>query len=302
MKAEIKDYAKIGLVHHLLYPRCTEDPDDHVKTLTEFIKRNDIETFDCCLPYGRSRRKRLISAIRDSAKEVVYATHLFPLQKISFASICPQEQGLIRVVLNDQIEVAKAIGASGFIFASGADVAESERPKAQEAFAEFCRWLCVELKPHGITALLEPFDRTIDKKFLYGPINECVELMQSLEPEVDNLGIELDVAHLPIMGETFEHAIKSSAPYLKRVHLGNCVLQDKSSPWYGDQHPPMGIKCGEIDIPELTEILNLLLATGYLNKENRGALVLEMRPMPDCSVEDTVSDSMNRLQKAWEMV
>ncbi len=302
MKDDIRKYARIGLVHHMLFPKCKEDPDYHVETLEELLKRDDIETLDCCLPYGEERRKKLIPLIRNSGKEIVYNVHLFPVRKIPFASTDFQEQGLIHLALRDRIEIVKAIRASGLVFASGPDCPESRRPEARKAFADFCRWLCNELKPNGIMAMLEPFERNTHEKFLYGPTIECVELIRSLEPEVQNFGISLDMAHIPPMGETFAQAIKTTAPYLKRVHLGNCVLKDTSSPWYGHQHPPIGIEGGEIDVPELAEILRLLLEIGYLNKENRGALPLEIRPFPDRTVEDTVADNMQKLTKAWEML
>jgi sugar phosphate isomerase/epimerase len=209
---------------------------------------------------------------------------------------------LTRLVVEDQIRTAAAIGATGFVFASGADVPPDERPAARKAFANFCRWFCGALKPHGITALLEPFDRTIDKKFLYGPTAECVELIESLGPEVDNIGIELDIAHLPLMGESPAQGFRTTAPYLKRVHLGNCVLKDTSSSWYGDKHPPVGLPGGEIDTPQLEEVLRLCLDLGYLNRENRGALVFEMQPFPGKTPDQTVQDSLDRLYQAWARV
>jgi len=302
MKDDIRDYARLGLVHHLLFPRCMDDADHHAATLAKFVGRSDIETLDCCIPYGEGRRARLVPLVRRCGKEVVYATHLFPLRKIAFATTSPPEQGLVRTVLRDQVAMAAAIGAKGMIFASGADVAEAERPAARAAFADFCRWLCAQLEPHGITAMLEPFDRTIDKRFLYGPSVECVELIRSLEGEADNLGIELDMAHLPLMGESFAHAIRTCAPYLRRVHLGNCVLRDTASPLYGDQHPPIGIEGGEIDVPQVAEILRLLLDAGYLSRERRGALVVEMQPFPGRSAEETVLDSMQRILRAWQEI
>lgn len=51
-----------------------------------------------------------------------------------------------------------------------------------------------KLAPFNITALLEPFDIEIDKKFLYGPTEKCVELIESLQPDCSNFAIELDVA------------------------------------------------------------------------------------------------------------
>ena len=301
MQEEIRKFAKIGLVHHLLYPRCIADPDYHLQTLLRFVKREEIETLDCCIPYGEERRKKAIPVLKDCGKEITYTMHLFPLRKISLGSTCPQEQGLTRLVIKDQIEVAVAVGAARFIFGSGADMPQG-RPAAKKAFADFCRWFCKELKPYGMTALLEPFDRTFDKKYLYGPTSECVELIESLKPEVDNLALELDVAHLPLMNESFKDAFKTAGPDLKYVHLGNCIKKDASHPWYGDFHPPVGIDGGEIDIPELVSIFRICLDIGYLKEENRGRLVLEMQPFPGKTVDETVQDNLQRLEKAWKLV
>lgn len=303
MKYPISDYARLGLVHHMLYPDCGEHPDQHVSTLKALAARTDIETFDCCLPYDLDMRKELIDVVRNCRKtDITFATHFFPLRKLSFCSTSITEQAQNRMIVRDMIDCAGAIGATGFIFASGGPMPSDATSEHHAAFKEFCRWLCTELKPHGITAQLEPFDMTIDKKFLYGPTAECVALIESLKLEVDNLGIELDVAHLPLMGESFEHAIRTAAPHLKRVHLGNCVLMDKSHPRWGDTHPPAGFPGGEIDVPEITEILRLLLKVGFLSRENRGNLVIEMTPWPGKTVEETIADGFERLDSAWKEV
>ena len=303
MQEDIRQYARLGLVHHMLYPKCMVDPDDHVRTLEAFVTRDDIETFDCCLPYGQQRREQLVKTIRQSDKEdVVFAIHHFPFEKYRLAATSYSEKSHVKLIIKDMIVQAAAMGATGFIFGAGRPGANDATDADFEAFTDFCRWLCGELKPHGITALLEPFDTDIDKKFLYGPTEKCVELIESLKPDVDNFGIELDLAHVPLMGESFAHAIKTTAPYLKRVHLGNCILNDKNNPRYGDTHPPVGFEGGDIDIPELTEILGLLLETGFLNKQKRGSTLLEMTPWPSRSVEETISDNFERIQKAWKLV
>jgi len=303
MKEDIQEYARLGFVHHMLYPECMEDPDAHASTLEAFVQRDDMETFDCCLPYGDERRARLIPLIRDCGKEhITFATHLFPLRKIGLSSPAPHEQAQIRMIVKDMIDGAAAIGATGLIFASGGPEPGEATPAHHETFADFCRWLCLELKPHGITALLEPFDTTIDKKFLYGSTAECMALIDSLRPEIDNFGIELDLAHVPLMGESFDDAIRTVAPALKRVHLGNCVLKDKAHPRYGDTHPPIGFDGGEIDVPQVTDILRCLLDVGFLNRDERGDLLIEMTPWPGRTVEETVADAKGRLHQAWAMV
>jgi sugar phosphate isomerase/epimerase len=161
---DIRDYARIGLVHHMLYPACVDDARRHADTLAEFAKRNDIETLDCCLPFDREAEKHLVPTVRDAGKtDVAFATHLFPLRKISFCSISDSEQGLARLVVGEMIRQAAAIGATGFIFASGGPSPDLATVDNEQAFAEFVRWLCGQLAPHGITAQIEPFDTGIDK-------------------------------------------------------------------------------------------------------------------------------------------
>jgi len=303
MPDRITQYARLGLVHHMLYPDCGERPADHVRTLKALAARTDIETLDCCLPYDPVAREELIPALRNCGKtDIAFAVHFFPLRQLSFCSTSSSEQAQARMIVSDMVEGAAAIGATGFIFASGGPTPAEATPENRAAFAAFCRWLCGRLEPHGIIAQLEPFDGTIDKKFLYGPTAECVALVESLKPEVENLGIELDLAHVPLMGESFEQAIRTVAPHLVRVHLGNCVLRDKDHPRYGDTHPPIGFPGGEIGEAELTEILRLLRDVGFLSREHRGNLVIEMTPWPGRSVEESIVDGFERLNAAWARV
>ncbi len=299
MKCNIREYARVGLSHHLLYPDTLWDPAEHARTLIDFSHRDDIETFDCCVPYGDDLRAQVASALRNCGKEVVCAMHLFPLRKISLGSTYPPEQSLTRLIQADQAKVVGDCGAIGYVVASGIDGPAEEREAWKRSMTDFCRWMSGELKPYGATALLEPFDRFFDKKFLYGSSEECVELVEEVQKTNDNFAIELDMAHVPMMGETFEHAIKTCAPYIYRVHLGNCVTGDTNHRFYGDQHPPIGIQGGDIDVPELAEILGLLVGTGYLDKDKRGSLIIEVQPFPGLSVEETVADQFDRLDRAW---
>ncbi len=302
MNGDIREFAKLGLVHHMHYQNCVNDPAYHAETLEKFAGRTDFETFDFCVPYAEPWRSKAIEAVKNSGKDTAYALHLFPARKISLGSLDLTERELTKIVIQDQIEQAVKSGAKGFVFVSGADIPE-HRAEAQERFYEFCLWFCGELAPHGITALLEPFDRTVDKKFLYGSIDECVELVDRVSKNHNNIGIELDIAHLPLMGEDICESILKCGNRIKRVHLGNCVLKDKCCPLYGDMHPPMGIDGGEIRENELTTALKTLFEIGYLDKTKRNPLVLEMRPFDgDNSIERTIADSFVLLDRAWSAV
>lgn len=304
MKEPLRKFARLGLSHFMLYPKCMEDSDDHVRTLETLVKRNDIETFDCFIPYGQERQEQLIRAIRQSGKEDIgYFIHHFPYGKLFMTSPNPFEQHQTRLIVEEMIPLCVACGARTLTIASGPPSPEMATPDHYAAFADFCKWLCGQLRPHGITLLMEPIDTTVDKKFLYGSTASCVELIESLKTDVDNFGIILDLSHLPLMGETSSRAVKTVAPHLKRVHLGSCVLQDKNHPRYGDRHVPIGLEGGEIDVPELTTFLRCLLEAGFLNEENPGSMLFEIAPWPpQRDVEDVVTDSFERLFRAWEAV
>lgn len=303
MEGSIRDYARLGLVHHMLYPESIFNPEEHERTLEAFIRREDLETFDCCLPYGADRQERLAEKIADCGKEdICFATHLFPRDSISFLDTRYYVQEQIKMVIEEMVRQAALIGAVGFIFTSGGPSPSEAGKGAAAVFDDFMGWLCRRLSEYGMQALLEPADYDVDKCQFYGSSSACVELIERVHPEnprEGNFGINLDYAHVPLMHETIEEATRKTAPYIRRVHLGNCVIKEKDHAFYGDRHPPIGIEGGEMDVPELVTTFRELLKIGFLNKKKRGSLLIEMVPWPGKGVGETVQDNFERIEKAW---
>ena len=127
-------------------------------------------------------------------------------------------------------------------------------------------------------------------------------MIQALKTDVDNIGLLLDVAHIRLLNESLEQTIRRCAPYLNRVHLGNCVIKNKENPYYGDLHPPIGYTDGEIDIPELVETLSTLLETGYLKRGGRNSILTELQPVPGKTLDEWIDDNHRRIETAWGMV
>ena len=68
-------------------------------------------------------------------------------------------------------------GAKKIIFGSGRDVPEN-RGEAQKRFVEFVLdWS--QFIPRDIWLILEPTDRDVDKRFLYGDLTESVECVRA---------------------------------------------------------------------------------------------------------------------------
>src|SRR4030042_879222 len=77
-------------------------------------------------------------------------------------------------------------------------------------------------------------------------------------------------------------------------HFGNCIIQDKTNPMYGDQHPRFGAPNGENDVPELAAFLKALEKMGYFTKKAatvKPVISFEVKPAPGESSEAILAGS-----------
>ncbi len=94
------------------------------------------------------------------------------------------------------------------------------------------------------------------------------------------------------------HSLTTAKQYLEHVHVGNCVLKDKTHPLYGDQHPRFGLEGGENSLKELAEFLK----RGYFNKKTATRLPIisfEVKPAPSGHSEAVIASSKRIFAEAW---
>jgi len=148
-------------------------------------------------------------------------------------------------------------------------VKQDIRKHAKPGFSHFMLYPSCVVSEQVLSETLEPFDRDVHRKHLLGPTCECIEFVDSLASKVDNLKIQLDMAHVA---------------------------------FFGDTHPPIGYPDGEIDVPQVTGILRCLLDVGYLSRQQRGVPVIETQPAPGMTVEQTIEQQTALLDRAWREV
>ena len=299
MQALLTDFARLGLTHNSLFP-TKHDPRLHLETLPRVVDRQDIEVVDLTIPYGREYRAKAVEIVKASGKTTIYNGYLMPTPLMPLGTLSPTERAQLLLLARDQVDVACEIGSAYFMQSVGADLGPDVRSRAFDALAEYISELDAHIKTKSRMAfLIELMDRHVHKKSLCGPTEEVVEFVCRVRERVPDLGLVLDINHLILMGEPFQEAFLRCRAYLKHLHLGNCVLKDRGHPLWGGNHPPIGIEGGEIDMPQLTELFRLLLEIGYLNREHRGMMSLEIVPFPGRSPEETIDDNLKRLHEAW---
>lgn len=284
----------LGINHQFLYPEAMVDPQAHLKTLREIAAFECVDALDCWVWPEKQQAREEISILQGSGKWINYNIGDRPMDEPCFpASPDAARRARSLVTLRREVEFALECGAKKIILGSGPDV-PSERNAAKERFGEILLALSREI-PGDIALALEPTDRDLDKFFLLGPAAETAEFIRDTRRKgARQLGMLLDMGHIPIMGDTLASAVKGAGETLEHIHLGNCIVKDRSHPFYGDKHIPWSYPGSEYGPAEAAEFISLLKSAGYFEKENC-TLSFEMRVYEGT----TPVESLSRFMEIW---
>jgi sugar phosphate isomerase/epimerase len=284
--------AILGVNHQFLYPEAMVDAAAHTETLKKAAQLTQVDALDCWVWRGQRAREE-ISILRSSGKVINYNIG----DRFGEAAVFPcSPEKADRIYAYDtlmrEVEYAMAVGSKKIVFASGRDLPE-DRAGAKERLAELIALVSRQL-PRDVVLALEPTDRDIDKHFLLGPLDETVDFIKKVRRFVPNLGLLLDMCHVPLMHETLESAIEKVGDTLVHIHLGNCKLDDPDHPFYGDKHIPWGYEGALYGENEGVAFLGMLKKIGYFDK--KGATVsFEMRPYEG----KTAEESLDKFVEVW---
>lgn len=261
----------------------------------------EFEAVDMFVPEDGECLEQAISLVSRSGKEPIYNC---PLMLAADRNPHAMEAGIRELTLEAakrHVDRAKRLQAAKMVVASGADPGPELREVQTGYFIGYLVELCRYAGPE-LVLLIEPFDRSIGKNLLIGPTAEAVAVVEAVQHRgVPNIGLLTDMGHVPLMLETFEHAMSTAMPHVRHVHLGSCYMLDPTDPMYGDMHPPWGYPGGANDVGELVEFLRTLFQTGYLGNGSgtRPTVSFEMRPYPGESETGSMSVFLDKLEEAW---
>ncbi len=281
----------LGVNHQFLYPDAITDPKVHTLTLKELSANQGIDALDCWI--WREKEKEESRILLDSGKVINYNIGDRFGERISLpASKDKKEQARAYDLMMREISYALKVNSKKIIFGSGPDY-PNDRQGAIARFKELILRVSRNL-PKDVELSFEPTDRDIDKFFLFGPLGETVDFIKDLKNNGVNIGLLLDMCHVPLMYETLDSALEKGKEVLNHVHLGNCLLKDKSSPFYGDKHIPWNYPLSEYTEKDAANFIRSLKGIGYL--KDGATISFEMRPYAELSAEE----SLNRFVEVFK--
>jgi sugar phosphate isomerase/epimerase len=187
----------------------------------------------------------------------------------------------------------------------GPDDRAAARSRLVEFYVRLCGYAAARYPDHPLAFTLEPTDRDVQIRGLIGPTEEAVEVIAAVRRHWPNMGLTLDLAHIPQVGETFEQAVDTGKAYLDHVHLANTVIRQRDHPQYGDQHPQFGVPGGEYDMPDVAQFVAALLRAGFFKPQSYGprpVMSAEVRPAAGQQPDLVLAATKRKLRLAFASV
>ena len=297
-------YLKLGIVHFMAYPETIKGEGPILETLTEIAKDDDFEVVELTWIRDAKVRKRVQDLLASANLEVAYgAQPRLLIKKLNLNDF--NEEGRLMAVkeVKDSLDEARSLGAKGVAILSGKDPGVERRNEAKIKLIESLKESADYAAEKGMNVILEQFDRVpYGKNCLVGPTIEAVETIRKTARS--NLGLMIDLSHLPLLEETPKEVLAMAKDYLHHIHIGNCVKKFPEHPAYGDEHPRFGLLEGENGVKELKEFLGELFKVGYLKEEKRDRPIVsfEVKPMKDELSGVIIADAKRTFHQAWSEI
>lgn len=295
MKDYVHSYMKMGIVQLMAFPDM--DTVESIKKIAEdeFFGAIEIASIPGDI------RDEVVNILEASKLVIGYVGQAALLgQKLDLNSSVPQQREAAISQIKSGVDEAYSLGAKQLAVLSGPTPTPDKREPAKELLVDSLMQICGYAQSKGnLGVTLEIFDRDIDKKCLIGPTVEAVQVAKEVRRNYPNFGLMVDLSHLPLLKESADHALKTAQDYLVHVHMGNCILKDKSHPAYGDKHPPFGLAAGENDVEAVRLFLKALMEIGYIGEGKQNVVAFEVKPLSGQSPEVVVANAKRTLMEAW---
>ncbi len=298
-----------GIVHGLAFLACRAGEGPILETLQQVVNDTAFGAVEIAPPKDSAIRARARDLLAQSQLQVVYLP-ILPII-IEGLGIADEDAGRRRAAMDKLmtlLDEAIEFNAPMAMVAGPKDLGEAGREAATARLVEDLRALCdyadAKAKRRRLFITLENFDRDIEKRRLIGPTSEAAALADAVDR--GNFGLTIDLSHLPLLGETPAHALKTAGRHLIHAHIGNCVIAHPDSPLQGDFHPRFGHPLGCNDLPEVIDFLAQLNGVNFWDNArarlgSTPILSMEIR-QSDESSETVIANGKRTFERAWAAV
>ncbi|HEX2925168.1 MAG TPA: TIM barrel protein [Ruminiclostridium sp.] len=297
---EYLNYCNLGLVYGMAEPNYHSFESLKKVLQDPFFSAIEVRDF---WSYSENERRELQRMLEISLMEVVYETQPLLLYHPEYNLNTPDYQVRSRTIerFKGEIDAAVLMKARSIILTSGKYLDNIPEKEQLLYLVDSFLTLSEYAQARGIRLLVEPFDRSIDKKMFIGPPDLTLEFAREVHKVYSNFGLLIDCGRFPLFTESRKEILYTLQDYIMQVHIGNCVLGDMESPVFGDKHPRFGYSGSHVDAREIAHFLKDLLDINFLKPGSDKIISLEARPVEGEEPELIIANLKRVFQKAWKM-
>jgi len=300
VNSDLHSAMKVGIVHFMAYPEAQKG-ERILETIPKIAEDEFFGAIEITTVADPDVRKKVARLLGGAHIVVGYGAQPIQLSnKLDLNALDREQRQKAVERIKAAVDEAYELGAQRFAVLSGPHPGDAHEAEAVKLLVDSLNQICAYAASRGALGVcLETFDRSIDKKSLIGPNALGVEVSKAVRRDHPTFGLMLDLSHLPLQFETSEQALRVAREHLVHAHVGNCVLNERSHPLYGDLHPRFGCEGGENDVPELIEYLRVLRDIGYVGNGKQNVVAFEVRPHQDDTSAIVVANAKRTLLEAW---
>lgn len=302
-------YVQLGVEHFLLYPELMNGDGPIVET----AKRIASDPFFEILEVGLINDPRAIEGLKTLTLEsrLAYGMCAQPGLLVSGGNLASLDEGARKKSVDcvkASIDRAYALGAKLMAFMDGKN-SYPGRDKETQAKSQFirsvlelCRYAKEKARDYVLFLSVEVFDREIEKRSLLGPAPLVAEVASEIRRSAENFGVTVNLSHIPLLGESPRDALVPVRDYLAHLHVGNCLISDKTHPAYGDTHPPFGYPGSKNGVAQLVEFLRVAFEIGFFGRSaptGRPVLTFDVKPLPGGDPNHVIAGIKRTWTEAW---
>ena len=301
------DFFHLGVVVSAFYPEVR----DRKGPVVEVVRKLAADPFFQAMEFSGAEdpavRKELINVARASGKSRVFAGGSYcraGQNNLHDLDEAKRQKALRNVekIIDEAIDYGCAI-----LYVMGFEApAAPERSRALEKFAGSLAALSDYARRRNpsspLTISVENFYILSEVPFLIGPTRELAQVLRDLRRDHPSVGLTFDTSHILQLQEDLPSTYWAVQDVIAHIHLSNCLIKDKSSPFFGDKHPPYGLPGSEIGIPELAAFLKVLKQAGHFSRTyptGKPVLSLEVIPPAGQTPEAIVDGAKEAFRQAW---
>ena len=302
-------FLNIGTIHFMSFPEVMKGEGPIAETLEKILANDFFTAVEITRIKDDKVREAVKGMLKSSHMVAAYGAQPVLLsKKLDLNSLNESDRRIAIDEIKKCIDEAAYLGVKGVAVLSGPHPGRESESEALLKLLGSLDELCDYCSQYNLKLELESFDFDVDKKCLIGKSDLARDLAIEVRKKHSNFGLILDLSHFPIQYEPTRVALENCAPFTTHLHIGNCVLKDKSHPAYGDMHPRFGVEGGENDVQQVTEFFATLFELGWLNassgkkQADKPVVSFEVKPMPGENSSIVLANTIRVFKTAWGML